>query len=187
MPGKTDFIIRTVVRVAATRLASLRCPKTAAALDGSGSTARRGVSGLPNSRRSAIVLRGSSWAQNQSSRTPTKMKAESNSRTTIRVSAFRWVPPFAQGLVRDLRVRWILEEAGRPYEERLIGSADQGSAAYRALQPFGQVPAYEKDGLTLFESGAIVWHVAEQSGRSFRLTLTAGHGCERGCLPHSTP
>jgi glutathione S-transferase len=83
--------------------------------------------------------------------------------TTIRVSAFRWVPPFAQGLVRDLRVRWALEEAGHPYEERLIGSADQGSAAYRALQPFGQVPAYEEEGLTLFESGAIVWHVAEQS------------------------
>jgi glutathione S-transferase len=83
--------------------------------------------------------------------------------TTIRVSAFRWVPPFAQGLVRDLRVRWVLEEAGRTYEERLIGSTDQGSAAYRALQPFGQVPAYEEEGLTLFESGAIVWHVAEQS------------------------
>jgi glutathione S-transferase len=82
---------------------------------------------------------------------------------TIRVSAFRWVPPFAQGLVRDLRVRWALEEAGRPYEERLIGSADQGSDAYRALQPFGQVPAYEEGGLTLFESGAIVWHIAEQS------------------------
>src|ERR1700730_1928562 len=83
--------------------------------------------------------------------------------TTIRVSAFRWVPPFAQGLVRGLRVRWVLEEAGRSSEERLIGSADQGSAAYRALQPFGQVPAYEEDGLTLFESGAIVWHVAERS------------------------
>jgi glutathione S-transferase len=87
----------------------------------------------------------------------------SNAMTTIRVSAFRWVPPFAQGLVRDLRVRWVLEEAGRTYEERLIGSTDQGSAAYRALQPFGQVPAYEEEGLTLFESGAIVWHVAEQS------------------------
>jgi glutathione S-transferase len=86
---------------------------------------------------------------------------------TIRVSAFRWVPPFVQGLVRDLRVRWALEEAGLPYEERLIDSADQGSAAYRALQPFGQVPAYEEDGLTLFESGAIVWHVAEKSGTLF--------------------
>jgi glutathione S-transferase len=83
--------------------------------------------------------------------------------TTTFVSAFRWVPPFAQGLVRDLRVRWALEEANYPYEVRLIGSEDQGSAAYRALQPFGQVPAYEEGGLTLFESGAIVWHVSERS------------------------
>lgn len=80
----------------------------------------------------------------------------------IRVSAFRWVPPFAQGLVRDLRVRWALEEAGLDYEERLIGPEDQDSGAYRALQPFGQVPAYEEDGLTLFESGAIVLHIAER-------------------------
>lgn len=83
--------------------------------------------------------------------------------TMIRISAFRWVPPFAQGLVRDLRVRWALEEAGLTYEERLIGSEDQTSESYRALQPFGQVPAYEEDGLVLFESGAIVLHVAERS------------------------
>lgn len=81
----------------------------------------------------------------------------------IRVSAFRWVPPFAQGLVRDFRVRWALEEAGLAYEERLIGPEDQAGADYRALQPFGQVPAYEEDGLTLFESGAIVLHIAERS------------------------
>lgn len=79
------------------------------------------------------------------------------------VSAFRWVPPFAQGLVRDHRVRWALEEAGRPYQPRLIGPEEQGTASYRALQPFGQVPAYEEGGLVLFESGAIVLHVAEQS------------------------
>ena len=81
----------------------------------------------------------------------------------IRVSAFRWVPPFARGLVRDLRVRWALQEAGLPYEERLIGPEDQMSESYRGLQPFGQVPAYEEDGLVLFESGAIVLHVAERS------------------------
>ncbi|HTB44445.1 MAG TPA: glutathione S-transferase family protein [Acetobacteraceae bacterium] len=80
-----------------------------------------------------------------------------------RVTAFRWVPPFAQGLVRDLRVRWALEEAGLPYEARLIGPEDQGSASYRRLQPFGQVPAYEEDGLAMFESGAIVLHIAERS------------------------
>ena len=81
----------------------------------------------------------------------------------IWVSAFRWVPPFARGLVRDLRVRWALQEAGLPYEERLIGPEDQMSDSYRGLQPFGQVPAYEEDGLVLFESGAIVLHVAERS------------------------
>ncbi len=81
----------------------------------------------------------------------------------VRVSAFKWVPPFARGLVRDLRVRWALEEAGVPYQTDLIDFADQAKAEYRALQPFGQVPAYQEDGLVLFESGAIVLHVAEQS------------------------
>jgi glutathione S-transferase len=82
---------------------------------------------------------------------------------TIRVSAFRWAPPFAQGLVRDLRVRWALEEAGLPYEELLIGPDEQRSAGYRALQPFGQVPAYVDGELELFESGAIVLQIAERS------------------------
>src|ERR1700761_3801389 len=81
----------------------------------------------------------------------------------ITVSAFKWVPPFAQGFVRDLRVRWALEEAGLPYKERLLDAKDQSSAEYRALQPFGQVPSYEEDGLTLFESGSIVMHIAERS------------------------
>jgi glutathione S-transferase len=81
----------------------------------------------------------------------------------ITLSAFRWVPPFAQGLVRDLRVRWALEEAGIPYQEKLLGPGDQATAAYRALQPFGQVPAIEAGDLKLFESGAIVLHIAERS------------------------
>ena len=81
----------------------------------------------------------------------------------ITVSAFRWVPDFARGLVRDLRVRWALEEAGLPYESRLIGPDDQKSAAYRAMQPFGQVPVYEEDGLVLFETGAILLHIAARS------------------------
>lgn len=81
----------------------------------------------------------------------------------IRVSAFADVPPFARGLVRELRVRWALEEAGLPYRERWIAPEDQDSEAYRRLQPFGQVPTYEEDGLELFESGAIVLHVAERS------------------------
>jgi glutathione S-transferase len=81
----------------------------------------------------------------------------------ITLSAFRWVPPFAQGVVRDLRVRWALEEAGVPYQEKLLGRDDLGTAAYRALQPFGQVPAIETGDLKLFESGAIVIYIAEQS------------------------
>jgi len=81
----------------------------------------------------------------------------------IKLSAFRSVPPFAQGLVRDVRVRWALEEAGIPYQERLIGREDRATPAYRALQPFGQVPAIETDELKLFESGAIVLHIAEKS------------------------
>jgi glutathione S-transferase len=81
----------------------------------------------------------------------------------IKLSAFRMVPAFAQGLVRDFRVRWALEEAGIPYQENLIGREDQATPAYRALQPFGQVPAIETDDLKLFESGAIVLHIAERS------------------------
>src|SRR4051812_21485688 len=81
----------------------------------------------------------------------------------ITVSAFRRVPPFAQGLVRDLRVRWACEEAGLPYRPMLIGPEDQASAAYRACQPFGQVPMMEEDGLVLFESGAIVLHIGARS------------------------
>jgi glutathione S-transferase len=81
----------------------------------------------------------------------------------IRLSAFRWVPPFAQGLVRDLRVRWALEEAGFPYEVMLIGPDDQKSPQYRAMQPFGQVPAIDDDGLVLFESCAIIMHHGARS------------------------
>jgi glutathione S-transferase len=81
----------------------------------------------------------------------------------IRISAFRWVPPLAQGLVRDLRVRWALEEAGLEYEVRLIGREDQTSDEYLRLQPFGQVPAFEEEGLVLFESAAIVLHIAGRS------------------------
>jgi len=81
----------------------------------------------------------------------------------ITVSAFRWVPDFARGQVRDLRVRWALEEAGLPYKTRLLAQGDQDSAEYRALQPFGQVPIFEEDGFVLFETGAIVLHIGERS------------------------
>ena len=80
----------------------------------------------------------------------------------ITISAFRWVPELARGHVRDLRVRWALEEAGLPYRTRLLEQGDQGKDDYRALQPFGQVPVFEEDGLTLFETGAIVLHIGER-------------------------
>jgi glutathione S-transferase len=81
----------------------------------------------------------------------------------ITISAFKWVPELAQGLVRDLRARWALEEAGLPYKTRLLELGDQDKLEYRALQPFGQVPILEEDGHVLFESGAIVLHIGERS------------------------
>jgi len=79
------------------------------------------------------------------------------------LTALRWVPPPFQGQVRDLAVRWALEETGASYEVRLVGPEDQDTPAYRAWQPFGKVPAYEDDECRLFESGAIVLHIAEST------------------------
>jgi len=81
----------------------------------------------------------------------------------IQVSVLHWAPPMVHGLVRDLRVRWALEEAGLPYREHRLSREEQLSSSYRAWQPFGQVPAFESEELKLFESGAIVLHIAEQS------------------------
>lgn len=91
------------------------------------------------------------------------MTTAANMPHSIEVSVLGWVPPIVHGLVRDLRVRWALEEAGWPYSENVLSRAQQASAEYRALQPFGQVPAMECDGLGLFESGAIVHYIAERS------------------------
>ena len=81
----------------------------------------------------------------------------------IAISAFKWVPEFARGQVRDLRARWALEEAGLPYRTRLLEQGDQDKPDYRALQPFGQVPILEENGLVLFETGAIVLYIGERS------------------------
>ena len=81
----------------------------------------------------------------------------------IEISAFRWVPPFAQGLVRDLRVRWALEEAGLPYRERLLDALSPRPDDYFAEQPFGQVPCFTEGPVRMFESGAIVLYIAERS------------------------
>jgi len=80
----------------------------------------------------------------------------------IRISVLKWVPPFARGSVKEFRVRWALTEAGLPYEERVLAPEDQDAARYRAVQPFGQVPVLEEDGFEMFESGAIVLHLAEK-------------------------
>jgi len=84
----------------------------------------------------------------------------------ITITAFKWVPPFAQGQVRDHRVRWVLNEVGWPYKVRLLDAQDQQSARYRSEQPFGQVPILEEDGRpTLFETGAIILDVADRAGK----------------------
>ena len=80
----------------------------------------------------------------------------------ITISAFGWVPPFARGQVRDLRVRWALEEAGLPYKTRLLEQGDQDKPDYRDLQPFGQVPIFEDGEFVLLETGAIVLHIGER-------------------------
>ena len=81
----------------------------------------------------------------------------------ITITAFKWVPPMAQGLVRDLRVRWALEEAGLASNVRLIDGSVQRTEDYLAMQPFGQVPVMIEDNLTLFESGSIVLRIGERS------------------------
>lgn len=81
------------------------------------------------------------------------------------ITAFRWVPSFAQGLVRDLRIRWALEEIGRPYRVRLLDATQPRPQEYFCEQPFGQVPIYKDDQVELFESGAILIHLGLQDDR----------------------
>ena len=81
---------------------------------------------------------------------------------TITITAFESSPDRGQGLARDMRVRWALEEAGQPYEVRLVSFAEMKEPAHLALHPFGQIPTYEEGGLALFESGSIILHVAER-------------------------
>ena len=77
------------------------------------------------------------------------------------ITAFASSPDRGRGLVRDMQVRWALEEVGQPYDVRLVSFTEMKEPAHRALHPFGQIPTYEEDGLTLFETGAIVFHIAE--------------------------
>lgn len=77
------------------------------------------------------------------------------------ITAFERSPDRGQGLARDMRVRWALEEVGQPYNVRLVSFAAMKQPAHRALHPFGQIPTYEEGDLALFESGSIVLHIAE--------------------------
>ena len=80
---------------------------------------------------------------------------------TITLTAFAASPDRGRGLARDMRVRWALEEVGRAYEVRLLSFDALKAPEHLALQPFGQIPTYQEDGLALFESGAVVLHIAE--------------------------
>jgi glutathione S-transferase len=81
---------------------------------------------------------------------------------TPTITAFEQSPDRGRGLARDMRVRWALEEVGQPYDVRLLSFSEMKEPAHRALHPFGQIPTYEEGDLALFESGAIVFHIAER-------------------------
>src|SRR3977135_22361 len=80
---------------------------------------------------------------------------------TITITAFERSPDGGKGLARDTRVRWALEEVGQPYEVRFVSFRAMKESAHLALHPFGQIPTYEEGELTLFETGAIVLHLAQ--------------------------
>jgi glutathione S-transferase len=81
---------------------------------------------------------------------------------TITITAFERSPDGGKGLARDTRVRWALEEVGQAYEVRLVPHKSMKEPAHLAVHPFGQIPTYEEDGLALFETGAIVFHLAQR-------------------------
>ena len=80
---------------------------------------------------------------------------------TITITAFERSPDGGRGLARDTRVRWALEEVGQPYEVQLVSFRAMKEPAHLRLHPFGQIPTYDEDGLVLFETGAIVLHIAQ--------------------------
>src|SRR3982750_1342976 len=83
---------------------------------------------------------------------------------TITITAFERSPDGGQGLARDTRVRWALEEGGQPYQVRLVSFQAMKQPAHLAVHPFGQIPTYEEGDLALFETGAIVLHIAQRHG-----------------------
>jgi glutathione S-transferase len=83
---------------------------------------------------------------------------------TPTITAFKWVPVFARGFVRDIRARWAFEEAGQTYAVDLVDGIYIKSQAHRLFQPFGQIPTYRDETVEIFESGAIVLHICETNG-----------------------
>ncbi len=82
---------------------------------------------------------------------------------TPTITAFERSPDRGKGQARDMRVRWALEEVGQPYDVRLVSFSEMKQPAHRALHPFGQIPTYQEGDLALFESGAIVFHIADRN------------------------
>src|SRR6187399_2367708 len=110
-------------------------------------------------------------AERQSTTDPSK--SQEIFRMSITITAFERSPDGGKGLARDTRVRWALEEAGLPYEVRLVSFRAMKEPAHLALHPFGQIPTYEEDGLALFETGAIVFHIAHHHGHAHAGLLPA--------------
>ena len=105
---------------------------------------------------------------------------------TITITAFERSPDGGQGLARDTRVRWALEEVGQPYKVRLVSFRALKEPAHLALHPFGQIPTYEEGDLGLFETMAIVFHIAERHARACCQTMRMpGRARSHGCSPRS--
>ncbi len=114
------------------------------------------------------------------------------------ITAFENSPDRGQGLARDMRVRWALEEVGQPYDVRLVSFGEMKEEQHLALHPFGQIPTYQQGYLALFESGAIILHIAtshagllpeEPNARARAITwmfAALNRARSPGCLPPST-
>jgi len=105
---------------------------------------------------------------------------------SITITAFEASPDRGRGLARDMRVRWALEEVGVPYTVRLVSFAAMKQPAHLAIQPFGQIPTYEENGLAIFETGAIVLHIAQQHAGLLPDAPDARPGPSHGCSRRST-
>ena len=105
---------------------------------------------------------------------------------TITITAFERSPDGGKGLARDTRVRWALEEVGQPYEVRLVSFKALKEPPHLALHPFGKIPTYEEGDLGLFETGAIVFHIAERLRACCQTIRMPGRARSHGCSPRST-